>query len=292
MSPGPDLFVVCKQCGSEVSPYITECPYCGSRLRSRAPKLPRVKSRGRVLRRLARALTLGRSPSRPRARLGPRLGRSSRRAGYARGESPPYATIALVVLGCAGWVLVRGDYLGAAHLVGASPAAIAHLIAVSEGNASFIRMAIVGPLHGDWWKLFTSQFAYLNGLYAFIALLATAIFGWLLERRRGPAVALAVFFGGSVTGALAAIALYSEPIVSGANAGALALIAAWSIPDLRAVRGGHYYEGDLLGAGVIAALLLVLPYARPEASWVAGVVGALVGLTVGLGLDLIDSPEP
>ena len=41
MSSGADLFVVCKQCGSEVSPYITECPYCGHRLRRRAPKLPR-----------------------------------------------------------------------------------------------------------------------------------------------------------------------------------------------------------------------------------------------------------
>ena len=34
-----DLNVVCKNCGSEVSPYITECPYCGQRLRKRAPKL-------------------------------------------------------------------------------------------------------------------------------------------------------------------------------------------------------------------------------------------------------------
>ena len=34
-----DLNVVCKNCGSEVSPYITECPYCGERLRKRAPKL-------------------------------------------------------------------------------------------------------------------------------------------------------------------------------------------------------------------------------------------------------------
>ena len=41
MSSGADLFVVCKTCGSEVSPYITECPYCGSRLRKRAPKLDR-----------------------------------------------------------------------------------------------------------------------------------------------------------------------------------------------------------------------------------------------------------
>lgn len=288
MSPGPDLFVVCKQCGSEVSPYITECPYCGSRLRSRAPKLPRVKSRGRVLRRLGRALTLGRSPSRPHVRLG----RSSHRGDYPRGETPPYATIALIVLGCAGWVLVRGGYLNSFSSGLRVLARGESFGLLYDQYVSFFRLAIIGPLHGDWWKLLTSPFAYVNGLYAFVALLATAIFGWLLERRRGPAIMLAVFFAGSVTGALAAVALYSEPIVSGANAGALALVAAWSIPDLRAARGGRYYEGDLLGAGAIAALLLVLPYARPEASWLAGVVGALVGLIVGLGLDLSDSPEP
>jgi ribosomal protein L40E len=39
VSSGPELFVVCKKCNSEVSPYITECPYCGTRLRKRAPKL-------------------------------------------------------------------------------------------------------------------------------------------------------------------------------------------------------------------------------------------------------------
>ena len=37
----PELSVVCRNCGSEVSPYVTECPYCGTRLRKRAPKLER-----------------------------------------------------------------------------------------------------------------------------------------------------------------------------------------------------------------------------------------------------------
>ena len=36
-----ELRVICKNCGSEVSPYVTECPYCGARLRKRAPKLER-----------------------------------------------------------------------------------------------------------------------------------------------------------------------------------------------------------------------------------------------------------
>ena len=34
-----ELNVVCKSCGAEVSPYVTECPYCGARLRKRAPEL-------------------------------------------------------------------------------------------------------------------------------------------------------------------------------------------------------------------------------------------------------------
>lgn len=37
-----ELQIVCKSCGSEVSPYVTECPYCGARLRKRAPRLERT----------------------------------------------------------------------------------------------------------------------------------------------------------------------------------------------------------------------------------------------------------
>src|SRR5207237_2602288 len=97
MSTGnPDLFVICKSCGSEVSPYITECPYCGNRLRRRAPKLPRMQgSAGAVA---------GRRP-----RLGAVLGRRVRERrsatqvadpGYGSGRwdgTTPYATIALVL---------------------------------------------------------------------------------------------------------------------------------------------------------------------------------------------------
>ena len=69
-------------------------------------------------------------------------------------------------------------------------------------------------------------------------------------------------------------AVYQFPLVSGANGAGLALLAAWAAPDLEAARAGAYRDGDLLGAGVLAALLLVMPFARPEASWLAGVVGA------------------
>jgi len=258
MTPGADLFVVCKQCNAEVSPYITECPYCGNRLRRRAPKLPPANT---ATKRTLRGRARGLLSSRPRAVSG---GVASRPRVQVRSNAwaaeRPYATIALVAAGALMWVLVHAD------------------------STLYLHTAIVGPLGGDWWKLFTSEFAYLDGLYAFVAILAVAIFGWLLEARHGPAPVLALFLGAGAAGALVAAAVYRIPIVSGANAGALALLAAWAAPDLEAARTGSYRDGDLLGAGALAALLLALPFARPEASWLAGVVGGLVGLAVGLGM--------
>jgi len=171
-------------------------------------------------------------------------------------------TIALVTLSCGTWVAWRGGFVDLDKLV------------------------VLGPLHGDWWKLITSQLTYGNGLYEFAALLAISIFGWLLERRYGPAVVVALFLGAGVAGALVASAVYSDAIVIGGNAAALALLAAWVVPDLLAAREGAYYEGDLLGTGALAAVLLVIPFALPraEASWLAGVAGGAIGLLVGLGL--------
>jgi len=266
MSSAPDLFVVCKQCGEEVSPYITECPYCGHRLRRRAPDLPRGKVAGSARRLRWPGLARRRSslPGTPRVPLR----RRAHRGVDTLAGSPPYATIGLVAIGCAVWVTLRGGYVGVEKLM------------------------IIGPLHGDWWKLLTTQFAYVNGLYAFVTLLAVAIFGWLLERRRSPAVVLAVFLGAGASGALAASAVYALPLVSGGNGAALGLLAAWAVPDLQDARAGNYYEGDLLGVGASAATLLAMPYARPEASWLAGVTGALVGLVLGFGMHRLDSPDP
>src|SRR5215218_7964979 len=104
MASGPDLFVVCKSCGSEVSPYITECPYCGTRLRKRAPKLER-----------------GGTPKAPR-RSRPRL------APLRRGEIPgirpdrrPYATIALILVSVVATLLGRARLDAIADLVLAGP---------------------------------------------------------------------------------------------------------------------------------------------------------------------------
>jgi membrane associated rhomboid family serine protease len=70
-----ELSVICKNCGSEVSPYVTECPYCGARLRKRAPKLERKPRRG----------------------PGGRLFRVKLRGRSAAGPQRPYATLAAIL---------------------------------------------------------------------------------------------------------------------------------------------------------------------------------------------------
>jgi membrane associated rhomboid family serine protease len=265
MSSGADLFVVCKQCGSEVSPYVTECPYCGHRLRRRAPKLPRDGG--------LKGTATGPSPRSSRRwrphmpKLAPGRMRRGQIAGI-RADAPAYATIALVLASCALWIATKGGYLELAKL------------------------PILGPLRGDWWRLLTWQFANLAGfagsVYLFSCMLAVAIFGWLGERRHGPLVVLALFFGAGVTAGLLAEAVYPLPLLLGANAGALALLAAWAVPDLQDMRRRQYYDGDLLGTAAIAAVLLAMPLALGDGvSWLAGVTGGIFGLLMGLGLSRV-----
>jgi membrane associated rhomboid family serine protease len=249
MSTGnPELFVVCKSCGSEVSPYITECPYCGNRLRKRAPKIDRE---GRVKERRRRRPP---TPSLSRLRPGEIPG--------IRAESRPYATIALVATGLVGCLLWRTS-------------------AVTIGQ-----IAIFEKPGSHWWRLITSGFVYRNTGYAFITLGAIAVFGWLLERRHGPLPVIAVYAVGAVGGAAAASAVYSVPVVLGGNGGALALIVAWAIPDLLAVRRGEEIEGDLLGALAIGVAVALMPLVVVTASWIPEIVGVLGGVVIGLPLAL------
>jgi membrane associated rhomboid family serine protease len=184
------------------------------------------------------------------------------------GGGRPYATIVLVGAGCAAWIASRAE------------------------PVVNVKLAIIGPLGGDWWRLLSSQFAYGNGVYAFSALVTVGLFGWLLERRHGPVVVLALFLGAGVIGGLLALAVYPFPVLSGANAGALALLAAWAAPEWRAGNSGPYDDADLLGAAAIAALLLALPFAIYGVSWLAGVSGGALGFLVGLGLGRLAEREP
>src|SRR5271166_2363493 len=132
MTSGADLFVVCKQCGSEVSPYITECPYCGHRLRRRAPKLPRAHAPARPTGARSRLVAMlgGRRKTRTAVASGPSYG-SGRWEG-----SKPWATIAIVAASAGVWVASR-----------ARPELYYELVLHAE-FALRPQLTIVGPLHG------------------------------------------------------------------------------------------------------------------------------------------------
>lgn len=183
-----DLNVVCKHCGAEVSPYITECPYCGQRLRKRAPKLTPEG--------------FPEAPPKPRRRR-PRLRRrrSADKPLAWLTVDRPYGTIALV-LAAAG-----------VYLVGQA----SNLSTVDLG-------AVVGPLDGDWWRLLAAQFIYENVGYLLAVGVAVAIFGSSVERRYGPLVPVAIFLAAGALGVYLASEIESFPVVFGGNGSALGLL--------------------------------------------------------------------
>jgi membrane associated rhomboid family serine protease/DNA-directed RNA polymerase subunit RPC12/RpoP len=260
MARGADLFVVCKNCGSEVSPYVTECPYCGQRVRKRAPKIerggaPRPETgRGR----------------RTKAKRAGRLGRL--RAGELPGvriDQRPIVTIALVA----------GSFL-------------AYLAAVA-GAFDPLNAIVFGPLGSEWWRVLTAPFIHLSGggtifaggAYQFATMVAVGVYGMQLERRHGHLVVLMIALLAGAGGMLVAAEIDGGfPIAAGSNGLALGLLCAWAMPALLAWRRGREWEGDLLGTAVIAAVLLLMPLAVDFASAVAGVTGAVVGLVVGFPL--------
>jgi membrane associated rhomboid family serine protease len=243
MASGPDLFVVCRSCGREVSPYITECPYCGNRLRKRAPKLER-----------------GGTPKPPKApRKRPSLGRlKPGEMPGIRGERRPYATIALVLV------------------------PIVATILLNAGVYSLDKFVLGTGFTDEWWRLITTLFVYSQTGYELVVLLVVALLGWLVERRHGMWAPLLVFFAAGVGGMWLAIAAGDADLALGANGAALGLLAAWSMRDVLGRRQGHEDESDLLGVLAIAALLVLLPLASEEAGGVAGLVGGAIGIVLGL----------
>ena len=116
--------------------------------------------------------------------------------------------------------------------------------------------------------------------YAFVTLVAAAIFGMLLERRFGPVVAALTWILCGAAGAALSTGVKVFPVL-GANGVALGLLTAWFIDDQLAKRRGDDRQNDLLGVAVIAGLLLLMPLADRQASWAAGIGGAATGAIIG-----------
>jgi membrane associated rhomboid family serine protease len=258
----PELSVVCKSCGSEVSPYVTECPYCGHRLRKRAPKLEREgdeikvhESRREKRRRLKRERALERE-------LTGGGGRRRRLPRLEAGERP-LATLATLLVAAVLIVLLRA-------------------VPLFPGELG----ALVGPLDGQFWRCLTAPFVFDDLGYLIVAGGAIAIFGIAVERRLGTISTGVLILATGALGVLAADvfarALDEFPLVAGGNGVALGLAGAW----LMLVRGEHRGQplasgADLYGAVTVVVVLLLLPLVEQTADPVAGIVGGLVGIALG-----------
>ena len=252
MSGGPDLFVVCKNCKAEVSPYITECPYCGHRLRKRAPKLDK-----------------GAVPKAAKPPRRPRVGSRIRQSSGARARLPassrlPYVPIGLVAAAVLTSLAVRATLIDAFDVV-------------------------VGPPGDTGVRALVAPFVYFSTAYQVVALGSIFLFGWLLHRRHGTVTPLLVFLSAAVGGMLVVATVDPESFAMGGNGGALGLLAAWAVPSLLARRRGDEVEWDGLGVLVVTTVLLLLPAAVEEAHALAGAAGGLIGLVYGLILSRLRS---
>jgi membrane associated rhomboid family serine protease len=240
-----ELSVICKNCGSEVSPYVTECPYCGARLRKRAPKLER---RGDALE--------AQQPRRRRRRI-PRPGRPS----FAVSAERPYATITVI--------------LGSAILL---------LVQKATGYALGSFGGLVIPFEEDWWRYFSAPFAYIDVGFLFVVSLALAIFSTGVERRLGTARTAILLLACGSLGMVAAGAVANPDTVTfiaGGNGMALGAIAAWFVIRRVEVRGEIGEDFDVVGVAVCAAVVILLPVFAPTADVVAGLAGGAVGALAG-----------
>ena len=243
MSSGPDLYLVCKSCGAEVSPYITECPYCGTRIQKRAPKL----DRGGVPKASKKAKRS--RPQLPRLRPGEIPGiRADNRAWMV-------------------WLLVLVPVL---------------VTLAIKTQPDWLDEFTYGSTFDEPWRAFTSVLAYMAAGYEAVALGAIALFGWLLEKRHGWWAPLLVFLVCGVGGAYFAVEVFDEGLVRGANGAALGMLAAWTMRDVLGRRSGQEDDSDLLGVLAIAVVLVFLPIASTEASAIAGIFGGVAGLVLGL----------
>jgi membrane associated rhomboid family serine protease len=240
-----ELSVICKNCGSEVSPYVTECPYCGARLRKRAPKLER---RGDAFE--------AQQPRRRRRRV-PRLGG----AGLSLSTERPYATLAVI--------------LGSAILL---------VVQKATGYALGSFGGLVIPFQEEWWRYFTAPFAYIDVGFLFVVSLALAIFSTGVERRLGTVRTAILLLACGTLGMIAADAVAGSAtftVIAGGNGMALGAIAAWFVIRRAEVRGAVGEDFDLVGVAVCAVVVILLPLFAPTADWMAGLAGGAVGALAG-----------
>ena len=221
---------------------MTECPYCGARLRKRAPKLERTGE--------------GIEPKQGRRRRRVRLGRS-RSDALAGGR--PWATIALILVPAILLVVGRAGVND-----------IGYLIVPFE--IEWWRYLTAPFAYDDTGYLFVVAVAlalFAPGLERRIGSVTTAIL-LVACGALGALAAEGIETGGD-----------QLAVIAGGNGIALGCLAAWSALRRAEARAAIDEDTDWIGVSVAAAVLLMLPLLEDTASIWAGLTGAVVGGVAG-----------
>lgn len=250
-----ELNVVCKSCGAEVSPYVTECPYCGARVRKRAPDLERGGDGGLEPRQ-------SRRQKRREARNRQKAARQHRPARMGSTGTRPWATILLIVI-----------------------PAVAMIVRIAMGNLLADFGGLVVPFDSEWWRVITAPFAYLSVGYLFAVGLAIALFGSRLERRLGSIPVFVLLLACGALGVLAASAVAEQrevvTVIAGGNGIALGAIGAWFGANRPSMKS-QGERTEMAGILIAALVILLLPVVVPTADFWSGLAGGLVGAVAGL----------
>jgi membrane associated rhomboid family serine protease len=242
-----ELRVVCKSCGAEVSPYVTECPYCGARVRKRAPKLEQRDG--------------GLEP-----KLSRRERRRERRARtVSEVDRRPFVTLAAVAIPAVA-LLVRIASGGSLETFGAV------VVPFESEWWRFITAPFAYLNVGYLFAVALALMIFGPGLERRLGPFATAV----LFLACGSLGVLAAFAIGDQRGAI--------EVIAGGNGMALGAIAAWwVIARAEARQSGEGSTIDGIGVLVSVAVVLLLPavvdLASPWSGLAGGAVGALAGLS-------------
>ncbi|MGH2982961.1 MAG: rhomboid family intramembrane serine protease [Solirubrobacterales bacterium] len=240
---------------------MTECPYCGTRLRKRAPKLERQGDE-----------------------LTPRESRRQRRR-RERAERRDHQTRARLLMG-------EGERRYAVIAAVLAPALL--VLVQRAGDLPITDVGgIVGPVDGEWWRYLAAPFAYPDVGYLFVVSVGIVIFGVAVESRLGMIATVILIVACGALGMLAADGVESAIggednllLAAGGNGIALGLLATWAVLRAGEMRADPTAETEVIGAAVAATVLIMLPLVEDYANVFAGLGGALVGAVSGLAAAL------
>jgi membrane associated rhomboid family serine protease/ribosomal protein L40E len=245
-----ELQVVCRSCGREVSPYVTECPYCGTRLRKKAPKLERDESGSLE------------PVEKPRRKIRPRISLPRPDTG-----GRPLGSIAIAVL-----------------------PAVLLLIGTLFGLDRLERGAVGTPSPAEFWRFLAAPFVYDDAGFLFAIGLVVVLFGAQLEARIGTVALVLLLIACGSLGVLGAFAIDDQrgfdTVIAGGTGTALGAVAAFWVAGRREaiVQGERLDWIPILVAGVVVlAMPLVVAGASPWVGPIGAAVGALSGLAIRNG---------